>query len=475
MSAFAADHGDEGLRLLIGKARSGIESLARRKRLVVALTLLIAVAVRLLAVAYANPEHIVLTWDLAGYDAAAQRLVAKGTYAYPLIVYDSPAVAGYWKMLDFDTFRAPAIDREGLALFMAAEPNAHVLPGYPAFLAAIYRVTGTGAKRLLAVAILQALLSAFTVVIVYRIASRVGEKTAMAAMVFSALYVPSVLIVSSILTETVYALLLCLLVLGALRMAERKTLLSAVLLGTVFGASLWVRPTVLPCALALLGVLAFTFHGQALRRFLLLALVALLTGAAVLSPWWVRNATLYGRWVPFATYASHPFLMGYYADHGLQTQALTLIAPPEKPRNDYELGMHWNRLAAGARREMLRLPVESVRLRAWRVVSSLVRPDGFDLQWNWQYALLVLAQVVTLCTFVFGLVSAVRVRELKVLAIASVPLAVVALQAAVIPLTRYYVPVAPLALIVVAYGLLRLFGLPDLVPEAELVSPRVDV
>lgn len=463
------------MSLLPDKARSGIESLVRHKTLVLALTLLVAVAIRLLAVAYANPEHTILTWDLAGYDAAAQRLVTNGTYAYPLILYSSPAVAGYWKMLDFGSFKAPTIDREGLQLFMTAKRNAHVLPGYPAFLAAIYLVAGTGAKRLLAVAIVQALLSALTVFVVYRIASRVGEKTALAAAVFSALYIPSVLIVSSLLTETVYALLLCLLVLAALRMAERKSLLSAVLVGIVFGASLWVRPTALPCVLALFGVLALTFRGQALQRFLLLALAALVIGAAVLSPWWVRNAALYGRWVPFATYASHPFLMGYYADHGMQTQALTLIAPPVNPRDDYELGLHWDRLAAEVRQEMLRHPMETIRLRAWRVISSLVRPDGFDLQRNWQYALLVLAQVATVCMFVVGLVSALRARELRVVAIASVPLAVGALQAALIPLTRYYVAVAPLALIVVAYAVVRLLGLPDSVDGAEPLHPQVNV
>ena len=136
----------------------------------------LALALRLIHVSLGVPMP--LRSDASGYDAAARRLVSAGSYAYPV-------GRDLW---DEDVFREAAWET-----FVQRPANAFAMPGYPWFLAAVYRLSGTGPERLPAVRWAQAALGALTVALVFLIADAVlGRRAAWTAAGLNALYPPGI-------------------------------------------------------------------------------------------------------------------------------------------------------------------------------------------------------------------------------------------------------------------------------------------
>ena len=124
-------------------------------------------------------------------------------------------------------------------------PSAFYMPGYPLFLAAIYLVFGADPSPLVAVRMAQALLSVITLFVMYRIGIRLHSRTlGLAALFLGALYPSFTLANQRILTEPLFTLLLCVLVLAALRLLDAPSKPNAILFGVLLALCCFVRPTI---------------------------------------------------------------------------------------------------------------------------------------------------------------------------------------------------------------------------------------
>jgi 4-amino-4-deoxy-L-arabinose transferase-like glycosyltransferase len=184
-------------------------------------------------------------------------------------------------------------------------------PGYPLFLALCQTLFG---ERTLPARLAQAALGAACVVLVYRLVKSTwpewhppdaaGWTPALIAAALVAVEPYTVLTSAFLLSE---ALFLPLLLLGLWALASAWTgdpnrihLPSALGAGLAFGAAVLVKPSfaLFP---PLIG-LAWLLVGR--RRAAVLGTCALGLGVALaMAPWWVRNADLYGRFVPTALWA----------------------------------------------------------------------------------------------------------------------------------------------------------------------------
>jgi len=166
-------------------------------------------------------------------------------------------------------------------------------PVYPAFLAAVYLLFGVKAWVVYAI---QILFDACTVALIYCITSRVTSirhAPAAAAAAYAASPV-AVIYAMSFLSETLYTMILASSVLAVLMSQERewkpKITLPA---GFLFGLSTLVKPMSLymPGFAAVYVVLS---SSVAVRKRLIYALLLLGVYMLTLSPWQMRNLSVYG-------------------------------------------------------------------------------------------------------------------------------------------------------------------------------------
>lgn len=167
-------------------------------------------------------------------------------------------------------------------------------PGYPAFVAVIYRLFG---EQTLPVAIAQALVFAAICLIVFAITKRVaGERAATVAAFMTALFPPLPYYGALVLTEVWTTFVMALAVLACLRAMQRDRISDFILAGVLFSATTIVRPAfvLLPFGLAIampILVPSERSRGRRIGQWAALALAAALT----LVPWFTYNYVYLGR------------------------------------------------------------------------------------------------------------------------------------------------------------------------------------
>ena len=199
------------------------------------------------------------------------------------------AVGDLWP--DERTYLAVAANlREGRGYSAAPEidKQTFVAPGYPTFLAAF---GGSPTAVRVAQAVLGGLAAAALAGAAMLLYGTLGAAVAGAAF---ALYPSFVYYSDRFLAEALYLPLLCFIIFLAAATARRGGLLLCAAMGLATAAAALARPALLPLAAVLLLV--------SLRRIRLVGVaVFAICLAAGLAPWWARNASLHGRFVPFTT------------------------------------------------------------------------------------------------------------------------------------------------------------------------------
>lgn len=174
----------------------------------------------------------------------------------------------------------------------ASQPTSIRPPLFPALVAGIFSVAGTG--NLQAVRAVQILLALITVAVICEVGRRAFSAAAgryAAAIYF--LYPSFVFFNFTILTETLFTLLLMTFVLLAVMVVQKPRALTALLCGLTLGLAALTRSVLWPLPLILCPLLAVLLRGSMRTRLAIPAMV--LAGyAVVITPWAVRNTRLQG-------------------------------------------------------------------------------------------------------------------------------------------------------------------------------------
>ncbi|HYN63179.1 MAG TPA: glycosyltransferase family 39 protein, partial [Candidatus Limnocylindrales bacterium] len=256
-----------------------------------------ALAARLLYVSLVEPVRV--QSDASGYDAAARRLGATGTYAFPL-------GKALWSD---DVFREDA-----WAAYLRMPSNAWSMPGYSGFLAFVYRLSGPG--RYGAVRLVQALLGAATLALIFFVAdAALGRRAAWMALGLNALYPPSYWAATYLLTETLFTLLLVAQVALMVWAARSRRVVAYAVLGLATAAAVYVRPMAALVPALLIACEAHRWFRdpaprQSLRRHAVRFAVLAMVVVALMAPWWMRNMRLYGVFMPTTSAAALPAAQG---------------------------------------------------------------------------------------------------------------------------------------------------------------------
>jgi 4-amino-4-deoxy-L-arabinose transferase-like glycosyltransferase len=270
--------------------------------------------------------------------------------ALPWILAASVLIRLVFVLFFSETARNPLLDSERytrVALNLLAgngyaewgrHPTAFVPPLYPFFLAGCYGLFGV---HPLLVKILQAVLGGLLPWPVFKMGRMLaGDRTALLASAVTAVYPELVVMTGYLYTETFFILLTCLFFLFLLKALEMDRMADWILSGVAFGLGMLVRNLLFFFPLFLLLA---CFAVKALRQRLMKIILMSLVGWALLTPWTIRNALVFHRFIPVTTGGGREFWVGSDIAHGGRfrhgetfeaIEALTADAKSEPEKDD---------------------------------------------------------------------------------------------------------------------------------------------
>lgn len=189
----------------------------------------------------------------------------------------------------------PIIDRHHRVIATAGPYlyDVHRTPGYPAFVAAVYRVCG---ERPMWVALVQCVLGALTCVVAFQLAEFLGSRHAAIWAGFAlAIELFAILLSNALITETVFTLLLTCGLLALFHAHRTGKLLPAMTAGLCVGLGILCRPIGL--YLIALPTIWLAVSGKQTRsRRCQLGAAFCLCAIATIAPWMARNYAHFGQW-----------------------------------------------------------------------------------------------------------------------------------------------------------------------------------
>ncbi len=235
--------------------------------------------------------------DMFQYDMLGRSLAAGNGYRW----YAKADVERIHQFIDLD-FITDDQDPRGVETSFRA-------PAYPAFLAGIYSVTGSGDVRLFAARLAQAALGAtlapMTVLLARRLFPK-REDIARFAGIVLALYPLLVLYPLALATENLFIPLVLAGTLLLLRAAETGRWREFLLAGAVFGLATLTRSVIfgfVPLAAVWIWLMAKNWRG---------ALLFAIAAVALVLPWTIRNSLLHGKPTFVENSFGYNFHMGFH-------------------------------------------------------------------------------------------------------------------------------------------------------------------
>jgi 4-amino-4-deoxy-L-arabinose transferase-like glycosyltransferase len=332
-------------------------------------------------------------------------------------------------------------------------PTARRTPGYPIFMASVFKVAG---RNFNAVRIAQCVLDTISTYLVFAICLIIfGSHIAgiLAALAY-AVYPPAILGATYILSETLFTfLLLIFAVTCVLGMRARQYPLFAVS-GIFFGLATLTRPSALPLPFVLL-VIALIWRRDLWKGFLILALAFSLT----MLPWGLRNKRDMGKFIPTSTLVggnlykgNHLPTQGAYfmsTDSLLTDEIRAEIAGASEVKRDSVL--------QAEAIKMIRANRGRTVLLAFKKIPRLWFNLGYGREPSKKSLAIAGLHAVFLALGIYGLFRGrAGTRHLSIVPITTIVLST-ALYMAVAAEVRFVFPLIPLLLPYSAYGLTAVF------------------
>lgn len=343
--------------------------------------------------------------------------------------------------------------REGRGLILDESLKVARAPVYPIILAASQHLFG---QSLLPVRLFQAILGAVTCVLLFRLGrSMFGRVAGVCAALVATVYPFFVFYTSLVLSETLFILLLVLLVTLLWRLRVRSSWWVALIAGIVFGLAVLTRPSML-----LLLPLSLVLHSVGKQpRGTIARLALLLVGfCGTMAPWVCRNYRVVGKFVP-TTLQVGASLYESNSPDGDGGPAMDRIRWPEaaKGLSEYERD-----------RYLLKQSIEFI-MSDWRRFGRLCRHrckrfwnvlPNFSGYRSWQYcALSVASYAPVLVLGIIGVLLSLRRRGFATVLLLLPVAYFAALHAVFVGSTRYRTPVMPMVMLFAGHALAVNFGI----------------
>jgi 4-amino-4-deoxy-L-arabinose transferase-like glycosyltransferase len=194
------------------------------------------------------------------------------------------------------------------------EPNVYWAPGFPALLAGVYAIFG---HSVAVIRIVQAILSALVVPLVAVMAARVfGRRTATTAALLCGFYPAFIGYSGLLLTETVFTLLLAVLVCWLLSLSRESSSTELLGLGALAGVMALCRAEMVLLPLFVFVALRVVFADRTatVKQVVLIYAAVVVT----IAPWSMRNYAVTGEFIPLTIHGGDVLWISSYKEEWLE-------------------------------------------------------------------------------------------------------------------------------------------------------------
>ena len=207
-----------------------------------------------------------------------------------------------WTLLETGKFTYNYPDRD----------TVFIMPGITLVLSLFVKIFGK--YPILQFQIAQSVFMAFGIFVVFLICRKIFDsKIGIITAMIMSVYVPCYFAASLMLTETIFSVLFFLLFLVSIYAIEEKKMRYYIIGGILLGFMVLFRPAILPYPVVIFCIwLIKKYNFKEMVKF---ALPVILIVVAMLTPWWIRNAIIFDRFIPLTLASGNPMIQGTYINY----------------------------------------------------------------------------------------------------------------------------------------------------------------
>jgi 4-amino-4-deoxy-L-arabinose transferase-like glycosyltransferase len=251
---------------------------------------------------------------------------------------------------------AAVLIRNGILTYSSYnEPSVFIMPLYPYFVAAVFRIFGAGFIGLQALRVIQALISCTTILAAYFAAKYLfNSKAAIITAFFVSFYVPNIVCTGYALTETFFTAVFMVLICLSLKFSIQLRYTNFLILGILWTAATLIRPTVGLYPL-ILFIYLLIYHKYKVLKLLKLGVVMVIPFLIIITPWWIRNYNEFGSFIPLTASGGNPTLQGTYIYYEQKPGEIDYYNPGKNSieTNRIEMNLAQKRIREGFKKNFL--------------------------------------------------------------------------------------------------------------------------
>lgn len=341
-------------------------------------------------------------------------------------------------------------------------PTVFMMPGAPFVLAFFVKIFGNFGG-ITAFRLFQAIVQTGSLFMVFLIARKLfNSKVGIIAMLISILSIADYWVTNLILTETLFKFsVLCLFYFSIYAIEEQKTKYY-IWAGIAFGLATLFRPTIatFPIIILLMWILK-KYKFITMVKFT--AIVAVIF-CLILSPWWVRNYSIFHKFIPLTLATGNPMLQGTYINYdqssaqtdGLDYTQFEYPTSTEIANNEVEMEISKYRLAN-------LLPKQPLEFLKWYTIGKTKKQIDKPFFWSSEFlgvnnlkadmwhTLTLWLSIIGVFIYYFNK----KRNKTGTFAVATI-LYFIGVYLPFYSMSRYFYPVMPLVIIFAAYTLVSI-------------------
>ena len=210
------------------------------------------------------------------------------------------------------------------------KPTIHIMPGFPALLAAVFYFFGNGSEGLFIAKLIIILLGVLSILLTYKIGTYLLNPAAgLIGAFLLAVYPPEIVMENLTLTEGPFLFLSLGLVYWSLKLADTHKTKHLLIVLIFYFLALYLRVQIALYPILLFGYLLMKRYP--FRIMMKQAIISIGIGLIVLGPWWARNYIQFDKFIPLTAGAGNPLLLGTYQGEGY---------PEGKDMGELEIELH---------------------------------------------------------------------------------------------------------------------------------------
>jgi len=262
-------------------------------------------------------------------------------------------------------------------------PTVFMMPGLSYTLSFLMLIFGKFGG-ITALRIIQSVLQVFSLLLIFFIGRKLfNSKVGLVAVILDVLCIWEIWIPNLVLTETFFKFFVLCLVFFSLYALEKNKVKYYAIGGLFLGLSALFRPTIVtyPLLILIIWIIKKVKFKDALKYALIVTAVFCL----VMSPWWIRNYSIFHRFIPLSIATGNPMLQGTFISYNQKTKATDgldysnyNINDPklsEIERNDMEIALSKYRLKT-------LFPKEPLKFIYWYTISKSWIQLNYPFYWK---------------------------------------------------------------------------------------------